>query len=211
MNELQTPKEVFDKRATEYQEKFMDVSMYADTFLLFCSLLPNGAHVLELACGPGNITKYLLALRPDLNFTCTDIAPKMIQLAKQNCPQATFQLLDCRDLDTLDTSYDAILCGFCLPYLNKQEALNLIHDACNKLNADGVLYISTMEDDYEKSGVRESSYGDKVLMYYHEGDYLRAAFEGAGFSVNQIVRKETISADGTKTIDLVMIGRKTSR
>jgi 23S rRNA G2069 N7-methylase RlmK/C1962 C5-methylase RlmI len=43
------------------------------------------------------------------------------------------------------------MCGFCLPYLSKEEAVKLIRDAAAILNPDGVFYISTMEDDYSKS------------------------------------------------------------
>ncbi|MBC7864483.1 MAG: class I SAM-dependent methyltransferase, partial [Bacteroidia bacterium] len=52
---------IFNKNANGYQNKFMDVNLYADTFDLFCNSIKNeNAEILEIACGPGNITKYLL-------------------------------------------------------------------------------------------------------------------------------------------------------
>ena len=52
---------IFNKYASEYQDKFMDLALYHDTFDLFCNLLVReNPTILELACGPGNITKYLL-------------------------------------------------------------------------------------------------------------------------------------------------------
>ena len=40
--------------------------------------------VLEIACGPGNITKYISRLRPDFQITAIDLSPNMIELAKAN-------------------------------------------------------------------------------------------------------------------------------
>jgi len=75
----------------------------------------------------------------------------MLALAKKNNPTAEFQLLDSREILKLNKTYDAIMCGFCLPYLTKEEAIQLMEDAAKILNANGVIYISTMEDDYSKS------------------------------------------------------------
>jgi ubiquinone/menaquinone biosynthesis C-methylase UbiE len=106
---------LFDKLAHGYQEKYMDVALYHDTLDWFCENLqtPN-ASILELACGPGNITKYLLEQRPDFKIIGTDLAPKMIELAAINNPNAQFQLMDCRELASHDAKYDGVMCCICL-------------------------------------------------------------------------------------------------
>lgn len=35
------------------------------------------------------------------------------------------------------------MCGFCLPYLSKEETEKLINDVSRLLNPEGVFYIST--------------------------------------------------------------------
>ena len=42
--------------------------------------------VLELGCGPGNLSKQLLSLRPDLKITATDLAPDMLEIAQETNP-----------------------------------------------------------------------------------------------------------------------------
>ena len=69
-----TPAELFNKYALSYSEKFMDVSQYADTLDVFCNGLPASAKVLDIACGPGNIAKYLLNKHPDMQLTGIDLA-----------------------------------------------------------------------------------------------------------------------------------------
>jgi ubiquinone/menaquinone biosynthesis C-methylase UbiE len=201
--------DIFNKHAKGYQDKFMDVNLYGDTFDFFCNTIKKeNAEILELACGPGNITKYLLGKRPDFKILGTDLAPNMIDLAKINNPTAEFQLMDCRDLGKIDKNYDAIMCGFCLPYLSKEETLKLICDASKIFNPEGIIYISTMEDDYSKSAFKKGSQGDEIFMHYYESDFLTNALEDNDFKILSSERIDSIMTDGTKVTDLVLIARK---
>lgn len=197
---------IFNKLANVYQDKFMDVSMYHYSFDVFCNHIINkDADVLELACGPGNITQYLLKIRPNFKILGTDLAPNMIELARINNPTAEFKILDCRNMSVLNKQFDAIMCGFCLPYLSKEDAIALIKEAHLNLKPQGVLYISTMEDDYNKSGLKKGSSGDEMFMHYHQEDYLLSAAKENGFKVIDISRKQYSSADGEITTDLIII------
>ncbi|CAN5910961.1 class I SAM-dependent methyltransferase [soil metagenome] len=207
MDKTKIAVEIFNKLAHSYQEKFMDVSLYHDSFDLFCeSIEKENADVLELACGPGNITKYILEKRPDLKILGTDLAPKMLELAKKNNRNASFQLMDCREIISLNKKFDAVMCGFALPYLSKEEAVKLIADAALILNAGGVVYISTMEDDYNKSGFEKGSTGEEIFMHYHEAGYLTNALENNGFEILKLMREEFVKQDGTGT-DLLILSR----
>ncbi len=209
MDKTKIATEVFNKCANAYQDKYMDVGLYADTFDLFCDYLPKeNARILELACGPGNITKYLLRKRPDFKILGIDLAPNMIGLAKINNPGAEFQLMDCRDIHQLHKKYDAVMCGFCLPYLSKEETMKLISDVPKLLKSDGIFYISTMEDDYSKSGFQTSSSGDQLFVHYHQADYLIHALKENGFEIIALRRKKYPTNDETKITDLVIIAGK---
>lgn len=200
---------VFNKLAELYQSKFMDVSMYHDTFDVFCdSIKQQNAKLLELACGPGNITKHLLFKRPDFKILGTDLAPNMIELAKINNPNASFQLLDSREMLKLNATYDALMCGFILPYLSKEEAEKMIIDAAQILPQGGVIYISTMEDDYSKSGYKKGSTGDEIYMYYHQADYLIDALKKNGFEIIEEQRKKYQMQENIDTVDLILIAKK---
>jgi predicted TPR repeat methyltransferase len=200
---------IFDKLADLYQQRFMDVSLYHDTLDTFCRLVTQqNAGILELACGPGNVTCYLLRQRPDFRILGTDLSPKMLELARINNPEASFQMLDLRELSHVAERYDGIVCAFGLPYLSKEDTLKLIRDAEALLTENGLLYLSTMEDHYSKSGLRKSSSGDEMYLHYHEADYLVEALMENGFEVMDLQRKSYEEKDGTPTIDLVLIARK---
>jgi 2-polyprenyl-3-methyl-5-hydroxy-6-metoxy-1,4-benzoquinol methylase len=202
--------DVFDKRAEVYQEKYMDTSLYHDTFDIFCqSITKEQASILDIACGPGNITQYLLSKRPDFKILGIDLAPKMIELAKQNNPEANFKILDGRSIKELNTRYDGIICGFGLPYFTKEEAIQLINDAAEILKDCGVLYLSTMEDDgMNKSGYQTSSSGDKMYIHYHQEDYLLQAIEDNRLEIVTVQHKDIANADGTRSTDLIIIAKK---
>jgi 2-polyprenyl-3-methyl-5-hydroxy-6-metoxy-1,4-benzoquinol methylase len=190
---------IFDKNAQVYQEKFMDVRLYQQSLDLFCSgIEKKGATVLELACGPGNITRYLLDKRPDFKILATDLSSNMLELARVNCPEAEFSVMDCRDIAKLEERYDGIVCGFILPYLAKEETLKLIADCAERLQPGGMLYLSTMEDDYEKSGIQQSSQGDEVYMYYHEAGYLTDSLKKNGFIIVDVQRKDTSTTENLR-------------
>lgn len=166
-------KETFDtwnNIAVIYQEKFMDLDLYNDTYNFICKSIDQPkAKLLEIGCGPGNITKYLLSCRPDFDIFGIDVAPTMIELAQQNNPTAHFEVMDCRQINKLDTTFDGIIGGFCLPYLSQIEAKKLIADAYNLLNENGILYLSFVEGEPEKSEFKTGS-GGRVYFNYHNLD-----------------------------------------
>ncbi len=163
----------FNMQASLYNERFTGFDLYNDTYDILCELVKKqGAHILELACGPGNITKYLITKRPDFQILATDMAPEMLKFGRENCPAAEFKILDCRNLQSLSGQYDAILCGFGMPYLNKEECQQLIREANEKLHKGGVFYFSLIEGKYEQSGHLLSSNGKyrSFVHYYSEED-----------------------------------------
>ncbi|MFA6262271.1 MAG: class I SAM-dependent methyltransferase [Bacteroidia bacterium] len=166
--------ETWNNIASLYQDKFMDLDLYNKTYDFICDSIdkPN-AKLLEIGCGPGNITKYLISKRPDFDTFGIDIAPKMIEFARQNNPTAHFAVMDSRQINTLDTKYDGIVAGFCLPYLSQTESNELIANAYELLNANGLIYLSFVEGDPEKSDFKLGS-GGRVYFYYHHLDDIKS-------------------------------------
>jgi 2-polyprenyl-3-methyl-5-hydroxy-6-metoxy-1,4-benzoquinol methylase len=203
------PAEAFDKSAKIYQDKFMDVSVYAETFNFFCdNITSDNASILDIACGPGNIIKYLLNRKPKYEILGIDLSPRMLDLACANNPPAKFKLMDCREIDTIEQQFDGITCGFCLPYLTPEEAIELIANVSNLLNPGGMFYLSTMEeDDLNKSRYQTSSTGDQVWVNYHREVDLSKALAENHFEVTSLQRFSSPDKDGVMITDLVLIGR----
>jgi 2-polyprenyl-3-methyl-5-hydroxy-6-metoxy-1,4-benzoquinol methylase len=209
MDPYQITFQTWNKVASLYQQKFMDLHLYDDTYDRFCQLVEKpGAKVFEIGCGPGNITRYLLSQRPDLQVEAIDVAPNMIILAKENNPTASFRVMDCREIDQVEDRFDAIMCGFCLPYLSRQDSAKLFKDCARLLPIGGVAYFSTMEGDYRNSGFEASSTGDESYVYYYGQDDLQQELLASGFEPVEWMRKQYLKAEDTPSTHLIVIARK---
>lgn len=206
MDRTSTAVNVFNKLASQYAERFMDVSLYAESLDILCERLSKSdAEILELACGPGKISRAILDRCPQVKLHGTDLAPKMLEIAGKMNPEAEFSIMDARHLKSLNKEFNCIVCAFGLPYLSKEESLQLISDAASMLRKDGLIYLSTMEDAYSSSGIQKGSTGDELYMYFHESQYLIEALERSGFENIATFRKKYIDSKGIPVTDLILI------
>lgn len=178
--------ETWDKVAGLYQERFMDLRIYDASYAAFAECLPPEARVLEVGCGPGNVTRDLLIRRPDIRIIATDLSPAMIRLAEANNPHATCQILDARQIGTLTGPFDGILSGFCLPYLTPQDGRQFVQDAARLLSPGGTLYLSAIAGDPATSGYRQNSRGDGMYQYYYPKPLLVTWLREAGFGITTL-------------------------
>ncbi len=182
--------------ATLYQDKFMHLDLYNTSYDYICkSIAQPNATILEIGCGPGNISKYLLSQRPDFDILGIDIAPNMIALARQNNPKAKFQVMDSRNIHNLNKKFDAIVVGFCLPYLSQTESQELIANAHQLLNDKGLLYLSFVAGASVQSGFKTGSAG-RVYFYYHQEEDVKNCLKENGF---EAIKTEKVNFKRTET------------
>lgn len=204
-------KETFDtwnNIASIYQDKYMDLALYNDTYDFICnSVTKPKAKLLEIGCGPGNITKYLLSQRPDFEIFGIDIAPNMIELAIKNNPAANFAVMDSRQINTLTKKFDGIIGGFCLPYLSPFESYELISNSYDLLNDDGLIYLSFVEGNPDKSDFKVGS-GGRVFFHYHDSDDLKAQLIKTKFDQIECFRVNYKTSDTEFDIHSILTAKK---
>lgn len=199
----------FHKLAQLYRDKYMDLSLYDASYGEFLEQLVAGpARVLDVACGPGNVARYLLAKRPELQLLGIDLAPAMVELARIAVPSGRFEIHDCRRLTELNKRYDGILCAFGLPYLSGEEASQFLADAFGILEPRGVLYLSLMEGGSGNSGCQTSSSRDQVFIHYHDGAWLCEKLESLSFKIRKTIRLSSPANASQPTNDLILIAVK---
>jgi ubiquinone/menaquinone biosynthesis C-methylase UbiE len=201
----------FDEFAEEYASRFDNVSGYIEQLTFFTDQIKAvKPSVLELACGPGNVTKFLKNRYPESRILGIDLAPKMIELAQNALPDVDFRVMDVRDISVISEKFDAVMCSFCLPFLSKEDSAKLIADCSALLNPGGVIYLSTMEGDKNRAGFEKTSFsGDsEVYFNYHRQPDLQEAFEKSGFKILKLDRQDYEETDGSITVDLIFIAEK---
>lgn len=187
----------------------MNLSLYNQSYDLFCDLLPAGQiRLLEVGCGPGNICRYLLNKRPDLDILGTDQSLNMLALAEKNNPGARFMRLDARELSSLSESFDALVSGFCLPYLDPHAVRRFFADAYALLNKNGLLYLSFVEGPHGKAEWQEGSSGDRSCFWYFETERLCAELRHAGFSIANTLELAFTKANKNIEWHKILLARK---
>ena len=212
MDRYQETFKTWNKLAPLYQDKFMNLDLYNDTYDKFLCLVKTqqGLNIIDLGCGPGNICKYLLTKNPELQITAIDVSSNMIELARRNNPSAQFLTMDIREISRLKKEYDGIICGFCMPYLSQSDLINLITHCKNLLKKTGILYLSYVEGNYSQSGYQVGSNGTKMYFYYHPLDLLQETLQANCFKTEHLIHKHYTKADHTEEIHTIIIVSKIS-
>lgn len=207
MDRSETTIKTFDKYADRYQDKYMQYEPYVETYRRLSSLLAPDAEILDVACGPGNIARFLLREKPQLKIHGLDLAPRMVALARLNNPSAVFDVMDCRSISTLGRMFDGIVAGFCFPYLSSEELCRFMSDARAMLKTGGILYVSTMEGEHASSGFQSKNGIDWIHTFYYEESYLVETLKGAGFELIDVERKNFESEGEAPVVDIFMYAR----
>lgn len=202
-------KRIFSKHAQLYRERFWDVSRYAGSLSRFAVSLPVGARVLELGCGPGNVTDFLLQRHPHLTIYATDFSQEMVALAQKENPSVEASVFDVRQLASWERPVEGILSGFVIPYLNEADTRTFLDDAAALLPTGGMLYVSGMvANATQQSGERTNSQGDVLYMHYHRLSDLLDWVQESGFHVIFQTLDYYPAGDGTTTSDCALVARK---
>lgn len=211
MKDFEISVQRFDQFAAEYAQRFMDLSAYMDSIGHFCNLVGKSQPaILKLACAPGNVTRIRKQRFPESQITAIDLAPNMLEIARKQLPDVDFRLMDVRNVSAIPEKFDAIMCSFCLPFLSKADAKQLIADSFDRLTFEGVVYISTMEGTMDQAGFEATSFSgnSKVYFNYHLKHDLEAALKNIGFEIRQIKLQDYFEPNGLVFKDMIFIGVK---
>ncbi|MEQ9259293.1 MAG: methyltransferase domain-containing protein [Roseovarius sp.] len=83
------------------------------------SVLPQGADVLDLCCGQGNVAA--AASAAGCCVTGLDFSAQMLAIARERVPEVEFVEGDAQALPFEDKSFEAVTCGFGLMHVPDQE------------------------------------------------------------------------------------------
>lgn len=198
--------EAYDSCAEAYDTRIGALPNYNATYDVLLSRLPLGARVLDLACGPANISRYIAA-RKAATFTCVDLSEQMLRLAGRHLPNARLLRESIIDF-THAESFDLVLNGFGLPYLNGEECARCIRSSAAVLSPGGLLYLSFMLG--EGASLQRTSFGGDRLfaMHHHPEERVRRQLEEQGLHVEHRWALDYQESDGSVSTDLVLIALK---
>lgn len=133
----------------------------------FVSLLNPGDSVLDVGCGSGDKSAYMI--EKGLNVTGIDFSEKMIEIAKMEVPKGEFHVMDINKLDNLNKKFDGIFARAVLLHIPKKEIPNTLSKLIDHLNDRGYLYIAVKEKkvgENDEEIVRENDYGSDIERFF---------------------------------------------
>ena len=176
--------DAYDRIAAWFRNETRNTSCGMPFLEELISLLPKQAHILELGCGFGRMTRVLV----DRGFRVTgvDVSSEMLRFASEYVPEAILVHADASEFHPEET-YDAILAWDSLFHLPPNRHRPMLELMEHLLKPGGILLMTSGSREGCASGAMNG-----VMFYYStlsETDY-RIFLEQMGFSVKKMIHDQ---------------------
>ena len=171
---------VYDQIAADYARK-IDLYLPSPELEKFISLLPKEAKILDAGCGPGRDCDYFI--QHGLRVVGVDLSEKLLDLACQRVPKATFQKQDLRTFHFPRESFNGIWANASLHHLDRKDVRDVLKTFFTILKRQGILYILVKKGTGEEDVVESISSGlPRHYIYYSETE-VKDMIKMAGFTI----------------------------
>ena len=133
----------------------------------FLEALPTGSTILDVGCGAGVKSRYLA--KKGFKVTGIDFSEKMIEIAKRESPEISFDVVDVYEIDKYTKTFDGVFAQAVLLHIPKDKIREVLSKLKNKINSNGLLYIAVkgMRDDgVEEAIKKEDDYGYEYERFF---------------------------------------------
>ena len=130
-------KRFYDATAWETAEKWYPNELLLPTIREFLAYLPENPRILDLGCGPGHESMRLAA--EGATVLGLDYSQESIRIARERCPQCTFELADFRELDRRFGTFDGVFAAASLIHIRPEELPDVLGRIADVLREGGCL------------------------------------------------------------------------
>ncbi len=198
--------EVYDKISYAYAAKFSEPSDHIGDFL---NLIPRGGRIIDVGCGPGVDSEYMLT--KGFEVVGIDLSLKMLKLARKKNPNAIFQQEDIREINFEQGTFDGILASYSLIHIPKKDIPNVLKTFFKILRPNGIICIGIQEGESREVSIAEPLKSDeKIFVNVISANELHNLLERNRFTVlSEFVRKADNKEIGELNFNkLVVIAKK---
>jgi SAM-dependent methyltransferase len=174
----------------------------------FIQQLSLGARILDVGCGSGVKSEYLIA--HGFKVTGIDISKNLLAIAKREVPEGKFSLCSMYDLDSMEETFDGVFAQASLLHIPRKDASAVIQKMSGRLTKGGLLYVAVKgvcKGKPLEEVVKEENYGYTYERFfsYFSMDELEEYLTNAGLEITLKVQNPSPSG---KTIWLQIIAKK---
>lgn len=198
--------ETYEKIADIYtQQYFNDLrdTPYIDKFL---TLLPKGAKVLDVGCGPGNFAQYIHEKGFDIEGV--DLSQEMLKIAKSKVPGVVFNLMDMRTLEYPECTFDGLLVAYSLIHIPSEEIHKTLIGFNTVLNPNGLLMIIAQGGEADKIVDEPLLKGEQIFINFFTKERLIVFLTDAGFKIEYQEEIATQDSESLSKAVIYTIARK---
>ncbi|MFX1378642.1 MAG: class I SAM-dependent methyltransferase [Promethearchaeota archaeon] len=142
MNEIsKLVEQGYNKIADEYYT-YRDINKFDNELRKFASLLPHNAHILDVGCGAGIPTAKFL-VEKGIQVTGIDLSQTMLNLARENVPNAQFIKMDMNELEFKENTFNGIISVYTLFHVPKKNHFEIFKRFHKILKPGGILLMNT--------------------------------------------------------------------
>ncbi|MBI2029094.1 class I SAM-dependent methyltransferase [Candidatus Gottesmanbacteria bacterium] len=169
----------YDKVAEKYlknRDQFKSIK-YLDILI---KRLKPGAKIIDLGCGVGiPLDRYLI----DKGFKVTgiDISTKQIELARRNCPQATFIVKDMSQIKNGEYQVDAVISFYAIFHIQRESHIEIFKKINSFLSLGGLILITMGSTEWE--GTETNFHGTSMYWSHYDSKKNREIIERSGFDI----------------------------
>ncbi len=159
-------KDTYNKIAKDWFNDHKESDWWSEIALKFLGYLKKGDKILDVGCGAGLKTKYLI--EQGFEAVGIDFSEEMVKLAKNYCPQGTFYVKDIKEPLNLGT-FDGIFAQAVLLHIPKAEVVGVLQNFYNSLKSGGCLYLAVKglkQGEPEEQMVKENDYNYEYERFF---------------------------------------------
>ena len=83
--------------------------LYPSERRFFDTLVEGSRSILDIGCAAGGMAEIVRSVSPGMAYCGVDISSRLIEIARQTCPWADFQVIDGENLPFADAAFDSAL------------------------------------------------------------------------------------------------------
>jgi ubiquinone/menaquinone biosynthesis C-methylase UbiE len=199
---VSTYEKIADAYAQHYFSEMSDTP-YIDIFL---NQLPPKGHVLDIGCGPGQFTQYMM--KKDFEVTGIDYSQEMIKLAKQKVPTGHFQHMDMKHMNFEDETFDGLLAAYSLIHIPSKEIPQTLREFHRVLIPNGLIHIIAQSGEPDKIIDEPFHTESKMFFNFFTKKRLVNFTEDAGFHASYCEEVNSEDPDLMSDTIIYLIAKK---
>lgn len=206
MNTTEITTATYDKIADIYTDRYFDISPDQPLVDRFLDLLEPEAKILDVGCGPGNFTQYLVS--QGFQVEGIDLSEGMLASARGHLPHVPLQNMDLRDLTYADKSFNGIFSAYSLIHVPAADIHKTLLGFQRVLTDKGYLFILAQKGSPDHMVDEPLLSGEKTFVNFFYLDQLVNDLTKAGFSIKQHVELPLPDPDSLSESVLFIIAQK---